>query len=129
MERGSGRSVRRMGIDFRCAGKTGTTSDYRDSWFVGYTTDLLAVVWVGYDDNRPTGLTGARGAGRIWARFMNEVRPWMNPQAFRVPPGVVQRVICGQSGKLANPRCPDKRMEYFLAENELKEYCNIHRRE
>ncbi|ABK15991.1 PBP1A family penicillin-binding protein [Syntrophobacter fumaroxidans] len=129
MERGSGKSVRRMGIDFRCAGKTGTTSDYRDSWFVGYTTDLLAVVWVGYDDNRPTGLTGARGAGRIWARFMNEVRPWMNPQAFRVPPGVVQRVICGQSGKLANPRCPDKRMEYFLAENELKEYCNIHRRE
>jgi len=129
MARGSGKSVRRMGIDFRCAGKTGTTSDYRDSWFVGYTTDLLAVVWVGYDDNRPTGFTGARGAGRIWARFMNEVRPWMNPQAFRVPPGVVQRVICGQSGKLANPRCPDKRMEYFLAENELKEYCNIHRRE
>lgn len=129
IQRGTGRSLRQLGIDFPCAGKTGTSSDYRDSWFVGYTTDLLVAVWVGYDDNHPTGLTGSNGAGRIWARFMNEVRPWMNPQSFRVPPGVAQRIICGQSGKLANPRCPDKRMEYFLAENVPQEYCSMHRKE
>ncbi len=64
MERGTAKGLKRLGIDFRCAGKTGTTSEFRDSWFVGYTTDLLALVWVGYDDNSPTGLTGAQGAAR-----------------------------------------------------------------
>ncbi|MGA2403689.1 MAG: PBP1A family penicillin-binding protein, partial [Syntrophobacteraceae bacterium] len=77
VERGTAKVLRRHGIDFRCAGKTGTTSEFRDSWFVGYTTDMLVLVWVGYDNNRPTGLTGAQGAARIWARFMNLVRPWI----------------------------------------------------
>lgn len=124
--RGTARNLKRWGIDFPCAGKTGTTSDYRDSWFVGYTTDLLTLVWVGYDDNRSTHLSGSAGAARIWTKFMKAVSPWFHPQAFRIPPGVVQRVICPESQQLASPHCPEKRLEYFLAENAPSDYCVTH---
>ena len=126
VERGTGKVLKRMGVDFHCAGKTGTTNDFRDSWFVGYTTDLLVLVWVGFDDNRPTGLTGAQGAARIWAKFMNSVRPFIHPQQFRLPPGVVQRIICKESGQLASLKCREKTLEVFLSENVPKEYCKIH---
>ncbi|HOV84763.1 MAG TPA: PBP1A family penicillin-binding protein [Syntrophobacteraceae bacterium] len=128
VERGTARNVRRLGVNFPCAGKTGTTNDTRDSWFVGYTTDLLVLIWVGYDDNRPTELTGAKGAGRLWARFMSQVRPWIHPQKFRVPPGVVQRLICPQSGRLAVLSCPGRRFEYFLSENVPQDFCWLHSR-
>ena len=68
VERGTGRSAREMlPRDLVVAGKTGTSGDFRDSWFAGFSNEYLAVVWVGYDDNSPTGLTGASGALRIWA--------------------------------------------------------------
>ncbi|MHC1743155.1 MAG: PBP1A family penicillin-binding protein [Syntrophobacteraceae bacterium] len=126
MERGTGRPIKKLGLDFPCAGKTGTTSDYRDSWFIGYTTDLLALVWVGYDANLPTNLTGATGAGKIWARFFNQVKPWINPQPFRPPPGIVQRVVCTVSGQLATLNCPTKRQEHFLSEHTVEDYCTLH---
>ncbi|MCE5243388.1 MAG: PBP1A family penicillin-binding protein [Desulfobacteraceae bacterium] len=126
IERGTGKSVKRMGIDFPCAGKTGTTNDFHDSWFAGYTTDLLVLVWVGFDDNRPTGFSGAQGAGRIWARFMNSVRPFIHPQQFRMPPGVVQRILCKESGQLAVLRCRDRILEVFRSDNVPKDYCTIH---
>ncbi|MCU0588319.1 MAG: PBP1A family penicillin-binding protein [Syntrophobacteraceae bacterium] len=129
MERGTAKSVKRLAGDFPCAGKTGTTTDYRDSWFAGYTTDLLVLVWVGFDDNRPTHLTGATGAGRLWARFISEVRPWMNPQPFRMVPGVVQRIICTETGQLATVGCRDKRLEVFLSERVPGDYCTLHGRQ
>ncbi len=128
IERGTAKVVKRLGIDFACAGKTGTSSEFRDSWFVGYTTDLLALVWVGYDDNRPTCLTGAQGAARIWARFMNLVRPWIQPQEFDEPPGVVEEMICPDSGQLATARCKEGKPEYFLSESRPNGYCTIHNR-
>jgi penicillin-binding protein 1B len=126
VQRGTAKSLKRLGIDFPCAGKTGTTSDYRDSWFVGYTTDLLALVWVGYDDNHSTHLTGATGAARIWARFLDQVRPWIHPQQFRIPPGVVQRMVCLDSGKLATMSCAHKSLEVFLSDNVPGDYCGDH---
>ncbi len=90
VERGTGKVVKKLGIDFTCAAKTGTTSEFRDSWFVGYTSDMLALVWVGYDDNSPTGLIGAQGAASIWARFMNLARPWIQSEELEVPPGIVE---------------------------------------
>jgi penicillin-binding protein 1B len=129
MERGTGKTVKRFVTDLSCAGKTGTTSDYRDSWFVGYTTDLLVLVWIGFDDNRPTHLTGASGAGRLWARFVNEVRPWIHSQPFRMVPGVVQRIICTATGQLATVACREKRIEVFLSEHVPEEYCTVHGRQ
>ncbi|MEM5787375.1 MAG: PBP1A family penicillin-binding protein, partial [Syntrophobacteraceae bacterium] len=126
IERGTGRSLKRAGIDFQCAGKTGTTNDYRDSWFVGFTTDLLVLVWVGYDDNRSTHLSGAQGAARIWSRFVRMVRPWINPQKFRIPPGVVQRIICTESGQLSTMHCTDQKLEYFLSDTLPNGYCTLH---
>ena len=128
MERGTAKGLKRLGIDFTCAGETGTTSEFRDSWFVGYTTDLLALVWVGYDDNSPTGLTGAQGAANIWARFMNLVRPWIQPQEFDAPPGIVEEVICPDSGQLATTRCKERKLEDFLSESRPNGYCTIHNR-
>ena len=126
VERGTAKPLKRLGIDFKCAGKTGTTSDFRDSWFVGYTTDLLVLIWVGYDDNRPTNLSGAQGAARIWARYLNMVRPWIHPQSFRIPPGVVQRIICAESGQQATVRCRDQKLEYYLSDNVVNESCTYH---
>jgi penicillin-binding protein 1B len=129
VDRGTATNLRGLGIDFKCAGKTGTTSDYRDSWFVGYTTDLLVLVWVGYDDNRSTGLTGAKGASLIWAHYLNRVRPWIHPQPFRIPPGVVQRIVCAESGSLSDLRCPKKHLESFLTELAPNDYCSLHGRQ
>lgn len=127
VQRGTASSAKKLGIDFPCAGKTGTTSDYRDSWFVGYTSDLLVLAWVGFDDNTPTHLSGGRGALRLWVNFLKRVRPWIHPQPFRVPPGVVERSICCDSGCLAVSSCSNKRNEYFLAENAPRQYCTAHK--
>lgn len=113
---GTAQSAVAHGIDFPCAGKTGTTSDYRDSWFVGYTPDLLVLVWIGFDDNRSTFLSGGKGALRIWERFMTSIRPWLQGQPFRVPPGVIQQPVCQDSDEPATLDCPRIRIEYFLQE-------------
>jgi penicillin-binding protein 1B len=126
MQRGTGKVARSWGIDFPCAGKTGTTNNQQDSWFAGFTTDLLALVWVGYDDNRPTPFTGASGALRIWSHFFRRVRPLIHPQPFRVPPGIVERYVCPESGFLANPACPDKEKEAFLSDKVPRQSCGLH---
>ncbi|MGA7878366.1 MAG: hypothetical protein WCA08_22090, partial [Desulfoferrobacter sp.] len=90
------------------------------------TSDLLVLVWVGFDNNQSTHLSGAQGAARIWAKFVNEIRPWIHGQPFRVPPGVVERYICTESGMLATRACPDKRLEYFLADHVPQSYCALH---
>ena len=128
MERGTARGMKRLGIDFRCAGEAGSSNEFRDSWFAGYTTDLLTLVWVGYDDNGPAGLAGAQGAATIWVRFMNMARPWIHPQEFDAPPGIVEEMICPDSGQLATVRCKGRKPEYFLSENRPNGYCTIHNR-
>jgi penicillin-binding protein 1B len=71
MERGTGRTARaQLPAGLTVAGKTGTSDDLRDSWFAGFTNEHLAVAWIGYDDDRPTGLTGATGAAKIWVRVV-----------------------------------------------------------
>src|SRR5690606_25434286 len=74
MERGTGASARRvLPGDVVVAGKTGTSDDLRDSWFAGFTSDRLVVAWVGNDENKPTGLTGATGAGRVWSNVLRSI--------------------------------------------------------
>jgi len=126
VQNGTAREIKNLGVDFPCAAYAGVSSDDRDSWFVGYTADLLVLVWLGYDDNRPTQLSGSQGAARIWVRFYNQIRPWIHPQEFRIPPGVVQRLICTESGQLATAHCGEPRLDAFLNEHVPKEYCTIH---
>lgn len=84
---GTGRLIQSMNLGVPVAGKTGTTSDYKDSWFAGYTPSDVSLVWVGYDDNRPHELTGATGALPIWGQMMQEVSKLHPEQSFAWPVG------------------------------------------
>ncbi len=113
VDRGTGKTLRAMGFTGPFAGKTGTTNDFRDAWFVGYTQDLVVAVWVGFDDAARVGLTGARAALPIVANFLNEA---LDPEAlapFRRPEGIVVADVHAESGLLATERCPGA-VEIFL---------------
>lgn len=92
--RGTGRVVRKMGFDHPAAGKTGTTNDFKDAWFIGFTKDISAAVWVGYDNNDPMldragkGLTGSKAAAPIWVFFMQKALEGKNKVYFPVPDGI-----------------------------------------
>ena len=117
VEKGAAEKVKQLGIDFDCAGQTGATTASGGAWFVGYTPDLLTVVWVGPDNKSPGGPTGAQAAEKIWARFMGLVRPWIKPRRFEAPTGIVKEMICLETGQPATPSCTDQRPEYFLSTN------------
>jgi penicillin-binding protein 1B len=126
-ERGTARTAAAMGFHGDAAGKTGTTDGTRDSWFVGYSGDLLALVWVGYDDNSKTTLTGATGALPIWVEFMRDfAEPAAPSRPFR-PHDMVRVLIDTESGLRAGPRCPSVREEWFVPGTEPKEECELHR--
>lgn len=124
---GTAHSLKQMGISFPVAGKTGTTDDYKDAWFVGYTPDILALVWVGFDEGDPIYNTGATAALPIWADFINSIPQHISGEWFKIPPGVVKRIVCSESGHLAVPDCPEQVEEVFLAENVSTGYCPLHR--
>jgi penicillin-binding protein 1B len=123
---GTGYTVRLMGFTAPAAGKTGTS---HDGWFAGYTSNLLCVVWVGFDDNRDLDLTGSESAAPVWADFMKhavELPEYHSPQPFEPPPGMVQEVVDPDTGQLATPLCPKTVDEYFIAGSEPTEYCQEH---
>jgi penicillin-binding protein 1B len=123
---GTAASLKSLGITQPVAGKTGTTSDYRDAWFVGFTPDILAMVWVGFDDGTPMKGTGASAALPIWAELMKNIPEYLSGGWFRRPEGVVDRVVCSESGLLALPGCPEPINEVFLEDLVPTEYCTIH---
>lgn len=126
--RGTAHSLKQMGISFPVAGKTGTTNEYKDAWFVGYTPDILALVWVGFDDGDSIHAPGSAAALPIWAELINSIPQYISGETFHIPPGVVRLNICPESGLLAVPHaCPKPLEEVFLEENVPKEYCSIHR--
>lgn len=121
---GTGAGVQKWGFtDSAAAGKTGTTDDKRDAWFVGYTPGLLCLVWTGYDDNAPLGLEGAQAALPIWATFMRQAMRYYPQSDFAVPPGVMAAVIDTKTGKLSSPLCPPGRTELFIAGTEPTQIC------
>jgi penicillin-binding protein 1B len=107
MERGSGASSRAyLPSGLIVAGKSGTSSDYRDSWFAGFSGSHLAVVWIGYDDNAPTGLTGSSGSLAVWSRLMANLgtTSW----SAALPEGLEETWIEFDSGLAAKPGCGEK---------------------
>lgn len=106
MSEGTGRSVySQLPRSLALAGKTGTSNDSRDSWFAGFSQDVLAVVWLGRDDNGPTPLTGATGALQVWTDFMRKADPL--PLDMPMPENVVQAWIDAGSGQGTDPSCPN----------------------
>lgn len=126
LDRGTASVTRRWGLDGPIAGKTGTTNDRRDSWFAGYSPDRSTVVWVGYDDNRITRLSGARAALPIWTRFVARTRPPGGYRNFSQPRGIVTATIDPMSGELATRRCPQTRVEVFREGQVPEEACYLH---
>lgn len=105
MREGTGRSVySQLPASLTLAGKTGTTNDSRDSWFAGFSQDLLAVVWLGRDDNGKTPLTGATGALQVWTSFMRKADPL--PLDMPMPENVVQAWIDPRTGQGSDSSCP-----------------------
>ena len=104
MERGTGRAAKRqLPADLVVAGKTGTSNDYRDSWFSGFSGSHLVVAWVGHDDNRPTGLTGTTGGLAVWSRLMGSIAT----SSFEplLPESLEHRWIDYFSGRETSPYC------------------------
>jgi len=111
IERGTGVVA---GIGRPAAGKTGTTDDYRNAWFVGYTPHLATVVWVGNDDNTPMRrVVGGMVPSEIWAAFMREATSQQPPTDWTPPEGVVVTTVCAGTWQLATPACPHPRREVF----------------
>ena len=124
---GTAASSRALGFTADAAGKTGTTNDLRDAWFAGYTPDLLCVVWVGYDDNTPINLSGARAALPIWVEFMKGALAGTTSRAFESPADDIVFVdIDKATGLLAGPNCPTTISEAFIAGTEPTEACHVH---
>ena len=126
INRGTGATVRARGFNAPAAGKTGTS---RDGWFAGYTSNLLAIVWVGFDDNRDLGLSGGNAPAPIWAEFMKRavaLPAYRDVKPFEMPEGVTKVTIDPESLALATPECPVTREEVYIHGTEPTEFCPLH---
>ena len=140
---GTGARARRLGFTLPAAGKTGTTNDFNDAWFVGYTPHLAAGVWVGFDQPHtivPNGFA-ADIAVPAWATFMKAATKNDKPEWLLPPPGITTATVCRISGKLATEGCQDVEVvtkddriehrsmiytEYFARGTEPTSYCDLH---
>jgi penicillin-binding protein 1A len=132
VDRGTGAALRST-YNFRrpAAGKTGTTNDYTDAWFIGFTPHISAGVWVGLDDPAKRlgrGQQGARAALPIWAKFITAAYDTMDypNDDFRMPSGIIAKDICVETGQVATSGCPEVRTEYFNRKFPLPEACTRH---
>ena len=115
---GTGASARAAGLPGAVAGKTGTTNEGRDAWFVGYSPNLLALVWVGFDDGTPAGLSGSEGALPIWSEFMRQALDIYPGGAFPEPAGITHAKVDVTTGRRATAFCPLVTTEVFVAGTE-----------
>jgi penicillin-binding protein 1B len=126
LQSGTGAGVRTRGFTVPAAGKTGTS---RDGWFAGFTSQLLCVVWVGFDDNQDLKLEGAKSALPVWTEFMKralKLEAYRDPKPFKAPSGLSSAQIDPETGMLATPNCPSSRGELFIAGTEPGETCTLH---
>jgi len=126
MRSGTAAGVRARGFTVPAAGKTGTS---HDGWFAGYTSELMCIVWVGFDDNRELDLEGAHSAAPIWGEFMKralQYRDYSNTRPFQAPDGIVTIQIDPLSGMAATPMCPETRAEVYIAGTQPVASCPLH---
>ncbi|MFQ5600063.1 MAG: penicillin-binding protein 1A [Candidatus Krumholzibacteriia bacterium] len=124
---GTGRNARVLyGLTIPAAGKTGTTDDTADGWFVGYTPDLVVGVWGGYDERRSIGLPGAYIGLPPWSDIMREYHATRPARPFTAPRGIVDESICTESGKLSTAHCPKVQSELFPERQRPTRECDLH---
>jgi penicillin-binding protein 1B len=126
LNKGTGAAVRAHGFTLPAAAKTGTS---RDGWFAGFTSNLLTVIWIGFDDNRDLGLTGGAAAAPVWADFMiraTALPAYRDVNDFAMPEGVQSVLIDPESLELATPNCPATREEVYVAGSAPTQFCELH---
>ncbi|HKB70421.1 MAG TPA: PBP1A family penicillin-binding protein [Thermoanaerobaculia bacterium] len=126
VNRGTGGGVRSRGVRGVLAGKTGTTNDGRDAWFIGFSPKILAAVWVGFDDNRGLNLSGSQAAVPIFADFIKGVPSNLLSETFPAPADIVTAEIDPETGMLVTPFCPQTMTEVFLSGTAPVRYCTVH---
>lgn len=126
---GYGRNSRLFGFKEPAAGKTGTTDDCTDAWFIGFTPEIAIGVWSGFDEKLPMGrrMTGGRVSLPTWTEVMKGYYRDHKGEAFFVPDGIIHRVICEDTGLLAASECTKIRREVFIDGTEPRRYCDRHR--
>ncbi|MEI6209766.1 MAG: PBP1A family penicillin-binding protein [Desulfuromonadales bacterium] len=123
---GTARNLKKFAMEHPAAGKTGTTNDYRDAWFVGYTPQMVTGIWVGYDKPKPggKGFTGGAVAAPIWGTFMRQAMAGRAVTDFVRPDSVVSIGIDSTGDCLAPDNWPEKHDEYFISGSDPKRYCD-----
>ena len=125
---GTAKSLKKFSQSRPAAGKTGTTDDYRDAWFVGYTPQIVTGIWVGHDKPKPggKGFTGGVVAAPIWETFMRQVLAGKPVVDFVKPDNVLSVSIDPATGYMAAPECPERVEELFIEGTEPTGYCPEH---
>jgi membrane carboxypeptidase/penicillin-binding protein len=123
---GTAQGAAKLGLDFPAAGKTGTTDDYRDAYFMGYTRQLVTGVWVGFDEPEGIGLSGAQAALPAWVDFMTDAVRQPELGFGEAPPGITMVTIDPASGGVATPNCPRRVELPFLTGTEPSQMCALH---
>ncbi len=131
INKGTGQGARARGFYRPAGGKTGTSDNCTDNWFVGFTPQITTGVWIGYDDKTVIGknITGAHTALPVWSDFMLAAHETLEVKDFQVPSGIIFKTICLESGLLATDRCPRIITDVFTEETVPKEVCDLHRSE
>lgn len=125
VEQGTAKRVRWMGFDRPCAGKTGTTNDAKDAWFIGFTPQLVTAVWVGFDDPHPIRdkhnqeITGSRGAIPVWINFMKRALREEPYRDFTIPAGIIFVYVDPKTGEIVPKNFPDAQQVAIKAGTEL----------
>ncbi|MEI7904688.1 MAG: PBP1A family penicillin-binding protein [Candidatus Firestonebacteria bacterium] len=124
---GTAKAIKNSGITFQCGGKTGTTDNQSDVWFVGFTSDLVCGIWVGFDDHRSLGqvISSGNTPVPIWAELMRDY--YIDPPAdFQKPDGIVSIKIDAETGLLAGSKCKNIIEDYFIKGTEPTKVCREH---
>jgi penicillin-binding protein 1B len=123
---GTASKARGLGFERPFAGKTGTTSNYRDAWFIGYSPRILSLVWIGFDDGHSVHLAGGDACVPIWTAHMNRIVGLVPDVDWKRPEDVIDRDVDPASGMLATPYCPQTRDEIFVEGTEPTSVCPLH---
>jgi penicillin-binding protein 1B len=126
-QHGTGKSALASGIRLdNFAGKSGTTNDFKDAWFLGFSPDLLVLVWVGYDEEDKVGLSGSVAALPAWIDLVKTAGPFLSDTDFQAPPGLEKYDVDEDTQSLATPNCPNHQDEYFLPGTQPHQTCQAH---
>ncbi len=124
---GTAASIPGLGFSRPAAGKTGTTNNYSDAWFIGFTPQMVCGVWTGVDERRSlgSGVTGSTAAIPIWVKTMIQAHKGLPVKDFEVPEGIKSLALCDESHLVATTKCPKKVYEFFC-DDAIIDTCNIH---